>query len=127
MTLNTHLNINTSLCGKVTTLEKGYTEVLLYTTQQMSADSQGLVHGGFVFGAADYAAMSAVNDPFVVLGASSSRFLSPVKVGDVVLCKAKIVSDKGKKKVVEVEAFVSDKLVFSGEFTTFVLDKHVLT
>jgi len=126
MTLNTHLNINTSLCGKVTTLEKGYAEVLLYTTQQMSADSQGLVHGGFVFGAADYAAMSAVNDPFVVLGASSSRFLSPVKVGDVVLCKAKIVSDKGKKKVVEVEAFVSDKLVFSGEFTTFVLDKHVL-
>jgi len=126
MQQNTHLNINTSLCGKATTLEKGYAEVLLHTTQQMSADAEGLVHGGFVFGAADYAAMSAVNDPFVVLGASSSKFLAPVKVGDVVLCKAVIVSDKGKKKVVEVEAFISDKLVFTGEFTTFVLDKHVL-
>lgn len=126
MQQNTHLNINASLCGKVTTLEKGYAEVLLHTTQQMSADAEGLVHGGFVFGAADYAAMSAVNDPFVVLGASFSKFLAPVKVGDVVLCKAVIVSDKGKKKVVEVEAFISDKIVFTGEFTTFVLDKHVL-
>ena len=69
MKLNTHLNINTSLCGKVVKLDTGYAEVLLHTTQQMSADSQCLVHGGFIFAASDYAAMSAVNDPYVVLGA----------------------------------------------------------
>ena len=126
MQLNTHLNINTSLCGKVVKLQENYAEVLLHTTQQMSADTQGLVHGGFVFGAADYAAMSAVNDPYVVLGSSSSKFLAPVKVGDVVLCKATVVSEKGKKRVVEVEAFVSDNLVFEGSFTTFVLNSHVL-
>ena len=81
MQLNTHLNINTALCGKVTKLEANYAEVLLHTTQQMSADEQGLVHGGFIFAAADYAAMSAVNDPYVVLGASASKFVAPVKVG----------------------------------------------
>ena len=126
MQLNTHLNINTSLCGKVTKLQENYAEVLLHTTQQMTVDKQGLVHGGFVFGSADYAAMSAVNDPYVVLGSSSSKFLAPVKVGDAVLCKAKVVSEKGKKKVVEVQAFVNDKLVFEGTFTTFVLAEHVL-
>lgn len=126
MQLNTHLNINTSLCGKVTKLQENYAEVLLHTTQQMTADKQGLVHGGFIFGAADYAAMSAVNDPLVVLGASSSKFLAPVKVGDAVLCKATVVSEKGKKREVEVQAFVNEKLVFEGSFTTFVLDKHVL-
>ena len=126
MELNTHLNIDTSLCGKVIKLEEGYAEVLLHTTRQMSADVEGLVHGGFVFGAGDYAAMSAVNDPYVVLGSSSSKFLAPVKVGDVVLCKATVVSEKGKKRVVEVEAFVSGNLVFEGSFTTFVLDSHVL-
>ena len=126
MQLNTHLHIDTSLCGKVTKLEEGYAEVLLYTTQQMSADAQGLVHGGFVFGAADYAAMSAVNDPYVVLGASSSRFIAPVKVGDAVLCKSRVVNSKGKKSVVEVVAFVNEKLVFEGDFTTFVLTSHVL-
>ena len=127
MQLNTHLNINTSLCGKVTKLDTNYAEVLLHTTQQMTADEQGLVHGGFVFGAGDYAAMSAVNDPYVVLGSSSSKFLAPVKVGDAVLCKATVVSEKGKKKVVDVQAFVDEKLVFEGSFTTFVLGKHVLS
>ena len=127
MQLNTHLNINTSLCGKVTKLQENYAEVLLHTTQQMTADTQGLVHGGFIFGAADYTAMSAVNDPLVVLGASSSKFLAPVKVGDAVLCKATVVSEKGKKREVKVQAFVSEKLVFEGGFTTFVLDQHVLS
>ncbi len=127
MQQNTHLNINTTLCGKVTKLQENYSEVLLHTTQQMTADKQGLVHGGFIFGAADYAAMSAVNDPLVVLGASNSRFLAPVKVGDAVLCQASVVSEKGKKREVEVQAFVDEKLVFEGGFTTFVLDKHVLS
>ena len=126
MQRNTHLNMNTSLCGKVIKLQENYAEVLLYTTQQMSVDTQGLVHGGFVFGAADYAAMSAVNDPYVVLGSSSSKFVAPVRVGGVVLCKATVVSSKGKKRVVDVEAYVEDKLVFEGSFTTFVLDSHVL-
>jgi acyl-coenzyme A thioesterase PaaI-like protein len=126
MQLNTHLNINTSLCGKVTRLQENYAEVLLHATQQMTADTQGLVHGGFIFGAADYAAMSAVNDPYVVLGASSSKFIAPVKVGDAVLCKARVVNTKGKKTEVEVHAFVSEKLVFEGNFTTFVLSAHVL-
>jgi len=126
MELNTHLNINTSLCGKVTKLQENYAEVLLHSTQQMSADAEGLVHGGFIFGAADYAAMSAVNDPYVVLGSSFSKFIAAVKVGDVVLCKAEVVSGKGKKKVVEVQAFVDNKLVFESTFTTFVLAQHVL-
>ncbi len=127
MQLNTHLNINTSLCGKVTKLQENYAEVLLHTTHQMTADVKGLVHGGFIFSAADYAAMSAVNDPLVVLGASCSKFLAPVKVGDAVLCKAKLVSEKGKKREVEVQAFVNENLVFEGNFITFVLDSHVLS
>jgi len=126
MELNTHLNIDTSLCGKVIKLEEGYAEVLLHTTQQMSVDKQGLVHGGFVFGAADYAAMSAVNDPYVVLGSSTSKFIAPVKVGDVILCKARVIEEKGKKRIVDVQAFVLEKLVFESNFTTFVLDAHVL-
>jgi len=124
--LNTHLEIDTSLCGKVVKLEENYAEVLLHTAQLMSVDSRGLVHGGFVFAAADYAAMTAVNDPYVVLGSASSKFTAPVKVGDVVLCKANVISVKGKKREVKVQAFVNEKLVFEGSFTTFVLDTHVL-
>lgn len=75
----------------------------------------------------DFSAMSAVNDPLVVLGTSMSKFTAPVKTGDAVLCKASVVSEKGKKREVDVQAFVEGKLVFEGSFTTFVLDAHVLT
>jgi len=124
--VNTHLSIDNALCGKVTKTEANYAEVLLHTTQQMTADSQGLVHGGFVFGAADYVAMVAVNDPLVVLGSATSKFLAPVKVGDVVLLNARVVLEKGRKKEVLVEGYVKDNVVFEGSFATFVLDKHVL-
>lgn len=107
MRLNTHLEIDTSLCGKVVKLIQGYAQTLLHTTQTIGSDTQGLVHGGFVFGAADYAAMCAVNDPYVVLGAATSTFVAPVKVGDVMVCKATVTSKKGKKKRVEVQAFVT--------------------
>lgn len=126
MNLNTHLAINSALCGKVTKLEPNYAEVLLHTTTQMVADDRGLVHGGFIFGAADYAAMCAVNDPLVVLGASTSKFIAPCKVGDAVVCHATVIKSKGKKREVEVEAFVQNKKVFEGSFTAFVLEKHVL-
>ena len=126
MELNTHLIIDRTLCGKVVKLQENYAEVLLHTTQQMCVDIEGLVHGGFVFNAADYAAMSVVNDPYVVLGAADVKFIAPVKLGDAVVCKATIVSEKGKKKEVNVQALVDEKLVFEGSFTTFVLDKHVL-
>jgi acyl-coenzyme A thioesterase PaaI-like protein len=126
MIQNTHLSIDPSLCGRVTKLENSYAEVVLHTTQQMTADKKGLVHGGFIFGAADYAAMCAVNDPHVVLGAATSKFIAPVKAGDVVICKASICFTKGKKREVSVEAFVNGKKIFEGSFTTFVLEKHVL-
>lgn len=126
MKLNTHLQIDNALCGKVIKLEEGYAQVLLHTTQLMRADEQGLVHGGFIFGAADYAVMVVVNDPWVVLGSASSKFIAPVKVGDVVLFEGKIQHKKGKKVEVQVEAFVQEKLVFEGMFTTFVLEEHVL-
>jgi acyl-coenzyme A thioesterase PaaI-like protein len=124
---NTHLHIDTSLCGKVTRLEQNYAEILLHTTRQMAVDERGLVHGGFVFGAADYAAMCAVNDPYVVLGASTSKFIAPVRIGDVVVCKAAVIEEKGKRRTVEVKAFVKEEKVFEGNFTTFVLEKHVLS
>jgi acyl-coenzyme A thioesterase PaaI-like protein len=84
------------------------------------------VHGGGVLGAADYEAMCAVNEPYVVRGAADVRFVAPVRVGDAVVCRARVMQTKGKKKVVSVEAFVAEKKVLEGTFTTFVLEEHVL-
>ena len=124
--LKTHKNINKNLCSEIQKLEDGYAESRLVTTNEMVADSKGLIHGGFVFGAADYAAMAAVNEENVVLVACSCKFTAPVKLGDIVNLTAKVQRRDGRKNSVYVTAYVLDIKVFEGEFKTFVTDKHVL-
>ncbi len=124
--LNTHTKINRYLCGEITKHEPGYVEVELETENEMVADELGLIHGGFVFGAADFAAMAAVNEKNVVLVASECQFLSPVKLGDKVLFKAQVRHQEGRKRNVHVRAFVLDVKVFEGEFMTVITERHVL-
>ena len=126
MKIDTHRHIDQSLCGKPLSVEGGNSQVELVTTPQMAADEQGLVHGGFIFGAADYAAMIAVNHPHVVLGASDVKFLKPVRVGETVMAQAQVQEVKGKKYWVSVSVTKDGEEVFQGMFTCFVLDKHVL-
>lgn len=123
---NTHLGIDETLCGVATELSPGRAVVRLTTTPNMAADDRGLVHGGFVFGAADYAAMLAVNDPNVVLGSADTRFTAPVAVGQVVELSAERTAEKGRKHTVSVSGTVEGAKVFEGTFVTFVLDQHVL-
>ena len=126
MEIKTHEKIDQGLCGKPVKIEENYAEVELKTIEEMAADEKGLVHGGFIFGQADYAAMLAVNHPNVVLGGASVKFLKPVKVGENVLAIAKVVSEEGKKRIVEVVVKREDEEVFRGEFICFVLPEHVL-
>lgn len=122
---NTHASIDPSLCGEIVALGPGQARVALSTDARMAADPRGLVHGGFVFGAADYAAMLAVNDPNVVLGSAQITFTAPVRVGETVHVDAKILTEKGRKREVEVEASVGATRVIQATFTCFVLDQHV--
>lgn len=122
----THERINADLCGEVVVMEKGYVETRLITMPEMLADDIGLIHGGFIFGAADYAAMLAVNEKNVVLVASSCQFLSPVKFHDEVNFIAKVRHKEGRKRNVNVTGYVFDVKVFEGEFKTVITEKHVL-
>ena len=124
--IKTHERISADLCGEIILLERGYVETRLTTTPEMVADDIGLVHGGFIFGAADYAAMIAVNERNVVLVGSNCQFLSPVKFHDEVTFTARVRHKEGKKRNVNVEGYVLDIKVFEGEFKTVVTERHVL-
>ena len=123
---STHLSISAHLVGEPVALEEGRATARLRTTEEMAADERGLVHGGFVFGLADYAGMLAVNDPNVVLGSASLRFVAPVEVGEEVVATARLVETKGKKRELEVSARVGDRVVVEGSLVAFVLEQHVL-
>lgn len=127
MEIITHQKINQELCGRPLEVKEGYSRVELLTTESMAADQSGLVHGGFIFGQADYAAMIAVNHPNVVLGGADVKFLKPVKAGETVVAEARVNAIDGKKNTVEVVVTRGEEKVFSGTFFCFVLGKHVLS
>ena len=126
MTQNTHLKIDTKLCGELIELAHGYAKVQLKTDARMTADDEGLIHGGFIFGAADFAAMCAVNEPNVVLTGSTSRFLAPSVQGDVIDFEAMVAEQEGAKAVVEVVGRCNGRDVFTGSFKTYITNEHVL-
>lgn len=126
MEQRTHLGVNGRWVGVVEELGEGTSLVGLATVAEMAADERGLVHGGFTFGLADYAAMVAVNDPNVVLGGSEVRFLAPVRVGQRLVARAATEEAKGKKRLLRVSVTADGVVVLEGTFTAFVLEKHVL-
>ncbi len=124
---NTHLMVSEELVGSVMSIKKNSARIKLKTTREMAADQQSLVHGGFIFGMADYAAMLAVNEPTVVLGKAEVKFIKPVEVNDELMAEATITEKTDRKRVVSV--IVSDnnnESVFEGTFVCFVPEKHVL-
>jgi len=124
--IRTHLKINKDLCGEPIELKEGYALVKLKAIEPMLADEKGLVHGGFIFGLADYAAMLSVNHPNVVLAKADVKFLKPVKLGDTMLSSGKIQKQENNKIYVEVSVEVEDKKVFEGTFVCVITPKHVL-
>ncbi len=126
MEIQTHQQIDRRLCGEPVLLQDGYCHVRLLTTPPMAADQSGLIHGGFIFGAADYAAMLAVNHPNVVLAAASVKFLKPVKVNEALDAEARVTRTEGRKRIVFVRVQRNAEAVCEGEFSCFVPDRPVI-
>lgn len=123
---NTHPAIDRRLCGEPLDLHEGTARVALTAVPEMAADARGLVHGGFVFGLADYAAMLAVNHPNVVLAGAEVRFLKPVVVGEKLVAEARVEEGDGRKSRVRVEVLRDGEAVMSGDFRCITLARHVL-
>jgi len=126
LSIKTHDRIDRRLCGNPLLLEEGICTVALRLSDQMRADASGLVHGGFIFGLADYAAMLAVNHPNVVLAKAEVSFLKPACTGDLLTATARISVSDEKKRTVTVEILRGDEKVFSGTFLCIVPERHVL-
>jgi len=124
--LKTHLKFNPKF-GRLVEITENGAKVVLETNEEMAVDEEGLVHGGFTFGAADFCAMASVNEPFVVLvKATNCEFMAPVKVGDVVEFIGEILMKEKRKVEVKVTGTLNEIKVFEGIFSCVILDKHVL-
>lgn len=124
--LRTHLKIRRNLCGTIIAFEQGYAKITLQTTNEMLVDEFGLVHSGFVFSAADYAAAVAVNEENVVIIGSRVKFLAPAKVNDLIEFEAHAKFEDTRKREIKVNGYINDIRVFEGFFQAVVLERHIL-
>ena len=124
----THEAISQALCGRPETLRPGFARVVFDTVPEMAADARELVHGGFTFGLADYAAMLAVNEPTVVLASATTKFLAPVIVGERLEAEATVDRTEGRKHWVKVTVRRGrgGAAVMEGEFMAVVPATHIL-
>jgi len=123
--LKTHDKIRTNLCGTIIKLDSGYSKTTLQTTKEMVLDDLGLIHSGFVFSAADYAAAVAVNEPNVVIIGSRSKFLAPAKLDDLIEFEATAKFEDSRKREIKVTANINEIKIYEGVFHAVVLEQHV--
>lgn len=124
----THKQISDVYVGQPVELAEDTAIVKLNTTEEMAVDETGLVHGGFVYGAADYAAILAVNEPTVVLTESNVTYPNPTRAGETIRAKATVTERDPKPTVkVIVKLVGTGKVVLSGTFECAVPSKHVLS
>lgn len=124
--VRTHPGIDRRLCGEPQETGEGSAVVAFQALPEMAVDERGLVHGGFVFGLADHAAMLAVNHPHVVLGNADTRFLKPVRVGERLVARSVVEETDGRRSRVRVDVLRGEEPVMAGTFLCFVLERHVL-
>lgn len=124
--LLTHRSIDPRWSGGVVHAAQDMCEVELLLLPAMAADPSGLVHGGFIFSAADFCAMCAVNHPNVVLAKAESRFLRPSRVGETLRFIGRVVEPSERKPVVQVEASDAQGIVFEARFQCAIPARHVL-
>jgi uncharacterized protein (TIGR00369 family) len=126
MQIRTHATLDRSLCGTPRSLTQDASDVELLCDARMQADDRGLVHGGFLFGLADHAAMLAVNEPTVVLVEGTMQFTKPVVVGETVLARARVERHEGKRRAVVVDVLRGGDVVARATFSCAVPSRHVL-
>ncbi|KEA46627.1 PaaI family thioesterase [Campylobacter mucosalis] len=123
--IKTSPNLKLALSGVVTKLEKNHVKTRLFTTLEMVSDSEGLIHSGFIFSAANYAALTSINEVNCVTINARINFFGPVKLGDVVEFEANAFFDESRKRDVRVIGRIKDIKIFEGTFQLVVLEEHI--
>lgn len=95
------------------------------TNRMLMDDNSGMIHAGYVFNAASYAAMAAINKKYSILIAADIKFLAPIELGHEVVFKAKAIQSDMKKCEVKVEGYLLDIKIFDSLFHIAIFDKKI--
>ena len=114
-----------SVVGDLVDLQRNKAVVHFVPTDKMAMDESKMIHAGFVFNSASFAAMAAINKKYSVLIAADVKFLAPIELGHEVIFKAEAIQSDTKKCEVKVEGYLLDIKIFDSIFHIAVFDKKI--
>lgn len=117
--------LKSELVGSI--LKMTYEEVItkFVPTKQMISDESNLIHSGFIFNAANYAAMCLVNQPHAITIGAEVEFLAPVEFEQEMMFLATIKQSNAKKFEISVKGTLLDIKIFESVFHIAVFDKQL--
>lgn len=98
---------------------------LLEITSKMVAAKSGIARGHILFAQANSLANAIVDADVALTGEVRIKFFAPVRPGERVLAKARVLKTEGRKKEVEVIMKTKKTLVFQGVFLIYCLTEDL--
>ncbi|MFV8827112.1 transcription factor FapR [Alkalihalobacterium sp. APHAB7] len=78
-----------------------------------------IARGHHLFAQANSLAVAIINDELALTAKATIRFTRQVKVSERVIAKAKVLKHEKDRTIVEVNSYVGQEKVFSGEFVMY--------
>ncbi len=98
---------------------------LLETGPEMGFRKSGIVRGHVLFAQANSLAAAVIDADVALTSEAEVAFVSPVKVGEKTLAKARVAGVDGRKREVEVAIKTRERLVFRGRFIVYGLTREL--
>ncbi|MFS0861450.1 transcription factor FapR [Fredinandcohnia sp. 179-A 10B2 NHS] len=116
--------------GEIIDIELDHSAISMFevTSEHVFKRNQ-IARGHHLFAQANSLAVAVINDELALTAKASIQFTRQVKEGERIIAKAKVKSlgqEKGRT-LVEVNSYVGNELVFSGEFMMYRSSKNLQT
>ena len=98
------------------------TSMIEITSDSVFSKSQ-IARGHVLFAQANSLCVALIHNPTVLTQESDVKFLDKVKLNDTVKAVANVINQTNKHYLIEVNSYVKDKLVFSGNFKMFYISE----
>lgn len=123
--LKAYTALKADFCGKI--IKHSTEEVITHfnPTKQMVCDENNLIHSGFIFSAANYAAMCLINHPNALTIKSEVEFLAPLELDQEMVFLATIKQFNDKKYEINVKGSLLDIKIFEAIFHIAIFDKQL--
>ncbi|MGM0379989.1 MAG: transcription factor FapR [Bacillota bacterium] len=118
--------MKSELVGELIDLELNESALsILETDKSMAFSKTNIVKGHFIFAMAETLALAVIESEVALIGVANMKYRVPVKAGDKLIAKAKVVRKRGTEYFVRVWIKVNNDQVFRSKFRLVSIDLEV--